>query len=57
MSKKQLDEMGHEFEEIERATFGKDGFDDAVQQISAIEASLDLANLATFMAPPPPKAT
>jgi hemerythrin-like domain-containing protein len=57
MSKKQLDEMGHEFEEIERATFDKDGFDDAVQQISAIEASLDLANLATFTAPPPPKST
>jgi iron-sulfur cluster repair protein YtfE (RIC family) len=37
MSGKQLDEMGELFEDIEHKTFGKDGFDDAVEQITAIE--------------------
>jgi hemerythrin-like domain-containing protein len=52
MSPKQLDEMGDRFEDIERATFGKDGFDDAVDQIASIEGSLGLADLAAFTAPP-----
>jgi hemerythrin-like domain-containing protein len=57
MSPKQYDEIGDRFEDIERATFGKDGFDDAVRQIGAIEASLGLDNLGQFTAPLPPKAT
>jgi hemerythrin-like domain-containing protein len=54
LSPKQLDEMGELFESIEHKTFGKDGFDDAVDQVSAIEKSLGL-DLATLTAPPPPK--
>lgn len=55
MSPKELDEMGDRFEDIERATFGKDGFDDAVDKIAAIEAALGLSDLAQFTAPAPPK--
>jgi hemerythrin superfamily protein len=48
-------EMGEKFEDIERRQFGKDGFEDAVQQIAAIETELGLANLAQFTAPAPPR--
>lgn len=54
MSPKQLDEMGDKFENIEHDQFGKDGFEDAVQQIAAIEATLGLSDLAQFTAPAPP---
>jgi len=54
LSPKQLDEMGDLFEDIEHKTFGKDGFDDAVEQIAAIEHSLGL-DPASLTAPPPPK--
>jgi hemerythrin-like domain-containing protein len=53
MSKKQLDEMGDLFEDIEHKTFGKDGFDDARATIAAIETSLGLT-LAGMLAPAPP---
>jgi len=43
------------FEDIEKEQFGGDGFEDAVKQISAIEGSLGLADIAQFTAPPPPK--
>jgi hemerythrin-like domain-containing protein len=56
LSEHELDEMGEEFEDIERQTFGKDGFDDAVAQIGQIEQALGFADLAQFTAPPPPKA-
>jgi len=56
MTDKQLDEMGDKFEDIEKEQFGEDGFEDAVKQISAIETSLGLADIAQFTAPPPPKA-
>jgi hemerythrin-like domain-containing protein len=52
---KELAEMGDRFEEIEHKTFGKDGFEDAVRQIGAIETSLGI-DLAGLTAPPPPKA-
>lgn len=55
MNAKQLDEIGDKFEDIEHQQFGKDGFEDAVRQISEIETSLGLADLAQFTAPPPPK--
>jgi hemerythrin-like domain-containing protein len=55
LSPKQLDEMGELFEDIEHKTFGKDGFDDAVEQIAAIEKALGM-DLAAMTAPPPPKA-
>ncbi len=54
LSAKQLDEMGDLFEDIEHKTFGKDGFDDAVDQIAAIEKSFGLDPTA-LIAPPPPK--
>ena len=56
MTGRQLDEMNDKFEDIEHEQFGEDGFEDAVKQISAIENSLGLANIAQFTAPPPPKA-
>jgi hemerythrin-like domain-containing protein len=56
MTAKQLDEIGDKFEDIEKEQFGQDGFEDAVKQISAIEGSLGLADIAQFTAPPPPKA-
>jgi len=40
LSERQLDEMGEEFEEIERRQFGKDGFEDAVAHIGQIEEAL-----------------
>jgi hemerythrin-like domain-containing protein len=55
LSKPQLDEMGEKFEEIEHRQFGKDGFDDAEQQISAIEEELGMADLSKFTAPSPIK--
>jgi hemerythrin-like domain-containing protein len=56
MTGKQLDEMNDKFEDIEHEQFGEDGFEDAVKQISEIEGSLGLADIAQFTAPPPPKA-
>lgn len=50
----QLNEMNEKFEDIEHQQFGKDGFDDAVAQVSDIESTLGLADLAKFTAPPPP---
>lgn len=50
----QLDEMNDKFEDIEHEQFGEDGFADAVKQISAIEGSLGLTDIAQFTAPPPP---
>ena len=40
LSERRLDQMGEEFEEIERRQFGKNGFEDAVAQIGQIEEAL-----------------
>jgi hypothetical protein len=48
MSRHQLDEMGETFEDIEKQQFGKDGFDDAVKQITQIEQTLGLADISQF---------
>lgn len=53
-SAKQLAELAESFEDIEHKTFGKDGFEDAVQQIAAIEAAFGL-DRSSLTAPPPPK--
>jgi hemerythrin-like domain-containing protein len=55
MAPKQLDEMSDRFEEIERTYFGKDGFEDAVTQISAVESELGIADVGIFTSPPPPR--
>ena len=55
LSGKQYDEMNDEFEDIEHRMFGTDGFEDAVKQISGIERTLGIADLAQFTAPPPPQ--
>lgn len=46
-------EMGEQFEEIEHRTFGGDGFDDALDRITRIEAEFGLTDLAAFTAPMP----
>jgi hemerythrin-like domain-containing protein len=55
LSDRQLHEMGDKFEDIERQTFGRDGFDDAVKQVGQVEQVLGLADVAQFTAPPPPR--
>ena len=50
----QLEELAEKFEEIEHQRFGSDGFDDAVKQVSEIEAALGLSDLAQFTPPSPP---
>jgi len=51
LSAKALDEMGDQFEDIEKATFHGDGFDMAVAHVSAIEQRLGLHDLARLTAP------
>jgi hypothetical protein len=46
--------LSDQFEDIEHQTFGKDGFDDAVEKISAIETTLGFGDLSQLTAPPPP---
>jgi len=55
LTERQLREMGERFEDIEHRQFGRDGYEDAVKQISQIEQVLGLADLAQFTAPPPPR--
>jgi hemerythrin-like domain-containing protein len=47
------DEMSEQFEQIEKKTFGRDGFEEAVRQVGAIEAELGLSDLAQFTISPP----
>lgn len=53
----QYKEMGERFEQIERQTFGHDGFDDALKQIQAIERDYGMPtlSLATISEPPKPE--
>ena len=55
LSERQLHDMGQTFEDIEHRQFGKDGFEEAVKQIAAIEETLGFADLAQFTAPKPPR--
>jgi len=57
MTEKQLREMGETFEDIEHRQFGKDGFDDALKQVAAVEETFGVADLAQFTAPAPPRPT
>ncbi len=52
---KQLDELGDQFEDIEKKTFGKDGFEDAEHTMTQIEATYGFTDIAQFTPPAPPK--
>jgi len=54
LGQKAYAEIGEQFEDIERKTFGGDGFDIALKQVTDIEGRLGLANLGAFTAPAPP---
>jgi hemerythrin-like domain-containing protein len=49
---KGYDELGDQFEDIERREFGGDGFDMAVDKVAGLEQRLGTADLASFTAPP-----
>jgi hemerythrin-like domain-containing protein len=53
LSGDELEDLGEKFEDIEKAQFGGDGFEDAVKQIGDIEQVLGFADLAQFTPPPP----
>jgi hypothetical protein len=48
---KGYDALGDQFEDIERRTFGGDGFDMALDKIAGIERRLGLSDLGQFTAP------
>jgi hemerythrin-like domain-containing protein len=48
VSKHEYDAMGEEFERIERKTFGGDGFDMAVDQVSELEKQFDIYDISKF---------
>jgi hemerythrin-like domain-containing protein len=48
---KGYDELGDQFEDIERKEFGGDGFDMAVDKVAELERRLGTADLAAFTAP------
>jgi hemerythrin-like domain-containing protein len=51
---KTYEEMGEKFEDIERRTFGHDGFEDARSRIARIEGAFGLADLSKVTPPPLP---
>lgn len=51
LTAKKLDEMNDKFEDIEKEMLGKNGFENAVKQISDIENELGFADLSQFTAP------
>jgi hemerythrin-like domain-containing protein len=55
ISRTQYAELTEDFEALEHKMFGKDGFDDAVERIAAIERELGLADLASVTIEPPPR--
>jgi hemerythrin-like domain-containing protein len=54
LSQSDYREIGEKFEDIEKQTFGHDGFDDAVRQISEIETAFGLTDIARFDMSRPP---
>lgn len=54
VSKHEYDAMGEEFERIERKTFGGDGFDMAVDQVTALEKQFDIYDISKFTPEIPP---
>jgi len=55
IAKSQYQELSEQFEDLEHRMFGKDGFEDAVEQIGVIEQAFGLADLSKLTAPAPPK--
>jgi len=51
----EYEQLSDKFEDIENEMFGADGFESALKRMEEIEASLGLANLDQFTAPPPAK--
>jgi hemerythrin-like domain-containing protein len=54
LAERELDELGDRFEDIEQQQFGKEGFDNIVEQVESIEKALGFDDLAQFTAPMPP---
>jgi hemerythrin-like domain-containing protein len=52
VSKHEYDALGEEFDRIEQKTFGGDGFDMAVDQVTALEKQLGVYDLAQFTPKP-----
>jgi hemerythrin-like domain-containing protein len=48
LSERAYQDMSEKFEDIEKQTFGHDGFEDAVRQIAMIESRLDLTDISQF---------
>ena len=48
VSEHEYDALGEEFERIERATFGGDGFDMAVEQVTELEKQMGIYDLSQF---------
>lgn len=45
---KKYDDMGEKFESIEQQQFGKDGYEDALAEVAAIEKALGFSDLSQF---------
>jgi len=55
VSKHEYDAMGEEFERIERKTFGGDGFDMAVDQVTELEKQFGIYDISQFTPSVPTK--
>jgi hemerythrin-like domain-containing protein len=53
LSGDELEELGEKFEDIEKAQFGGDGFENAVKEIGDIEQALGFADITQFTPPAP----
>lgn len=53
IGQKAYDELGDQFEGIEKREFGGDGFDIALAKVEQLEQALGVADLAAFTAPAP----
>lgn len=56
ISPAQYAELGEQFEDLEHSMFGKDGFEDALEKIAAIEQAFGLSDLNALTAAAPPQA-
>jgi hemerythrin-like domain-containing protein len=54
LSAQALQEMGEEFESIERTEFGADGFEAGLKTMAGIEESLGITDISQFNPPAPP---